>query len=442
MEDYDYVEKLGSGGYGEVWRVRIRATGVECALKRLTSFDGESAARFQREVRYLGGFDHQNVIKVWDSQLSEIPYFFTMPLYHTTLEEELEKGIAPERRAKVFESILQAVRYIHEQGCSHRDIKPSNVLMNSDDDIVLADFGLARLPNLETSRLTTSGDPQGSFAYAAPEQLRGLKEAGKPSDIFALGRVLYELYGGDVFGTQDLSQLSADIAVIVERCTRTVAAVRFPSIEQLLTTFRAVTDAHATDRARVQLHTLAGTLAAADSCSSEEAAKLGLLLAQVEKNPDEILKAMRILPGAAFKALEKSDFDLSRRLMRLYAHHVTSQQWGYDMLDDIVAVSVRAFEALQDTEMKAECINSVLMLATKQDRWSAFADLESMLDSVESLADRQYFASRMKGVVGWDKCRAVARRHLRVSKQPEPFRELFSPDTPEPKFKADGTREP
>ena len=91
--------------------------------------------------------------------------------------------------AKIGIQVAEALEYAHRQGTLHRDIKPANLLMDSRGTVWIADFGLAKLEDLDD--LTTSGDMVGTLRYMAPEQFEG--QADARSDVYGLGLTLYEL---------------------------------------------------------------------------------------------------------------------------------------------------------------------------------------------------------------------------------------------------------
>src|ERR1044071_2971862 len=192
---YREVAKLGSGGFGEVTSVRRVGEKTLLARKTLQLDDEAALKRFAREVRILSSLDHPNIVRVIDQQLEPEPYYYVMPLFDHSLASELGSLVGDEARiGTIFRAILDAMEYAHAQGVIHRDLKPENVLMNSDTDLVVSDFGLGRRINAATTRQTMSGIGMGTPWYMAPEQLYDFKNADQRSDIFSLGRILYELH--------------------------------------------------------------------------------------------------------------------------------------------------------------------------------------------------------------------------------------------------------
>jgi serine/threonine protein kinase len=200
---YELVEILGQGGMGTVWRARDRVLRRDVAIKEVR-FPGMLSARERevaveralREARAAAGINHPNVITVYDVvRQDERPWIVMEYLPCRSLGEIVtEEGpMRPERAASVGLALLKALRAAHRAGVQHRDVKPSNVLIRSDDQVVLTDFGIAAISG--DASLTRSGVLLGAPGYIAPERARG--EAGGPSaDLWSLGATLYAAVEG------------------------------------------------------------------------------------------------------------------------------------------------------------------------------------------------------------------------------------------------------
>ena len=208
------------------------------AVKQLTSTNAADIERFQREVRCLSQLDHPNIVRVVAKSLSFAPYWYAMPPYERSLFEEIEGGDIVSNHQRiytVFRSILDAIRFAHKQKVIHRDLKPENVLMNSDNDVVVSDFGLGRILDTASTRRTQTGEKMGSVFYCAPEQLLDSKRADIRSDIFSLGRMLYELYTGPLTtAVQDMTSVPSSAAMIIERATLRDPDRRYQSTDRML----------------------------------------------------------------------------------------------------------------------------------------------------------------------------------------------------------------
>jgi serine/threonine-protein kinase len=149
---------------------------------------------------------HPNILGILDS--GETPgtggagggqLWFTMPLVEgENLYERLqrERQLAPAEALRIATEVAGALAYAHEQGVVHRDIKPDNIMV-SGDQVLVADFGVARAVSEVQEKLTATGMTVGTPTYMSPEQASGDKMIDGRSDIFALGCVLYEMLAGE-----------------------------------------------------------------------------------------------------------------------------------------------------------------------------------------------------------------------------------------------------
>jgi serine/threonine protein kinase len=192
---YVLLSPLGAGGMGAVWRAVDRLTQEEVALKRLHSSIWQPASAELRlslshEFQALAALRHPGVITVRDYGFDQeqLPYF-TMEILPqarpiTTVGERLgENG-----RIQLLLQLLTTLIYVHRCGIIHRDLKPGNVLVDSQGNVKVLDFGLALTPG-------TAPLPSGTLAYMAPELLQG-GTATVASDLYAVGLMAYELLAG------------------------------------------------------------------------------------------------------------------------------------------------------------------------------------------------------------------------------------------------------
>ena len=181
----------------EVHRGRDRTLVRPVAIKLLRG-DGDkrSVARFEREAQVLARLQHPNIVTVFDVGADESDRFIVMELVEgPTLREVLNtKGrLEPHRAASIAGGIAAALAYAHAQDIVHRDVKPSNVLIAPEDQVKLADLGIAKL--LSAEPLTATTGVIGSAQYIAPEQARGDPVDGR-ADLYSLGCVLFEMLVG------------------------------------------------------------------------------------------------------------------------------------------------------------------------------------------------------------------------------------------------------
>jgi serine/threonine-protein kinase len=172
-------------------------------LKDDLAQDPKFIERFRREARSAAALSHPNVAGVFDyGEDDECSYIVMELAGGSDLARVLrEEGpLAPERSARIAGQIATALAHAHSMGVVHRDIKPANVLVDTNDDIKVTDFGIARATG--DSTLTATGSVLGTAHYLSPEQASGAP-VGPASDVYSLGIVLYEMLTGAVPFTGD-----------------------------------------------------------------------------------------------------------------------------------------------------------------------------------------------------------------------------------------------
>ncbi len=193
------MERIASGGMGEVFRARDTVLAREVAIKVLhRSLAGDQAFvdRFRTEARAAAGLSHTNIVAVFDWGSVEGIYYMVMEHVRGQSVRALlnhEGRLEPAQTADVVRQTLLALEHAHRQGIVHRDVKPENILVTTDGIVKVADFGLARA--YAEGRQTQAGTVTGTVQYLAPEQIRG-EPADPRSDLYSLGIVSYELLTG------------------------------------------------------------------------------------------------------------------------------------------------------------------------------------------------------------------------------------------------------
>jgi len=224
---YQLLEKLGSGGMGEVYKARDTRLNRFVAMKVLPagmSADPERRRRFIHEAQAASALNHPNIITIYDIvDDGGTQYMVVEFVDGKTLLELVPKGGLPVAQAIGYATqMADALSAAHAAGIIHRDIKPANVMVTSSGLVKVLDFGLAKLIEGVTrdhtgttataigAPLTIEGVVMGTVNYMSPEQAEGKKVTAR-SDIFSFGAVLYEMLTGRCAfrGSSALSTLSA-----------------------------------------------------------------------------------------------------------------------------------------------------------------------------------------------------------------------------------------
>jgi serine/threonine-protein kinase len=199
VSHYRVLERLGSGGMGEVYLAEDLRLGRKVALKLLPpelTRDAAAKSRLMHEARAASLLDHPHICTVYD--IEELPtgrLLLAMAYCEgETLKARLARGPLPAAEAVDLAcQVAEALAEAHARGIVHRDIKPANAMVTRSGRLKIVDFGLARLP--DATALTATGTTLGTPAYMAPEQVRG-EDADARADLWALGAVLYEMLAG------------------------------------------------------------------------------------------------------------------------------------------------------------------------------------------------------------------------------------------------------
>ena len=209
---YEVVSALGQGAMGAVYKavdpliertVAIKTIGLQLSKAERAEFE----ERFYREAKSAGRLNHANIVTIYDvGETEDIAYIAMEYVEGKSLRELLDSGVVlpTELIVRIAGRVANALHYAHENHVVHRDIKPANIMITSNRDVKIMDFGIAQIP---TGSRTQLGTVLGSPKYMAPEQVTGQPTDGR-TDIFALGVVLYEmLTGATPFNGDNLSAI-------------------------------------------------------------------------------------------------------------------------------------------------------------------------------------------------------------------------------------------
>jgi eukaryotic-like serine/threonine-protein kinase len=264
---YTLHEPVGQGGMGTVYRAFDRALGREVAVKVLRGdvADAEAAVRLEREARILARLEHPGIVPVHDvGTLGDGRVFYVMKLIRGQRLQEFARGAARSDVLRVVLRVCETVGFAHAHGVVHRDLKPSNIMVGAFGEVLVLDWGIARVVGVGRAReadlpeperppasapapagppvasWTPAGspaDPQtapgtvlGTPGFMAPEQAQGhpgLVDAR--TDVYGLGAILRAVVVGETAGREAPRTLAA----IWTRALSPDPASRYPSAADL-----------------------------------------------------------------------------------------------------------------------------------------------------------------------------------------------------------------
>jgi serine/threonine protein kinase len=198
---YQISEEIHSGVVSNLYKAVDTSQNQTVALKILKeeySYDNELVQRFEREAKVSKELAHPNIIKVYDIGCEDHRHYFTMqyitgPSLRRMIETEGRMSF--EKTGIIIKTACLALHHAHTKHVFHRDIKPSNIMIDDNGNIIILDFGIAKIMFL--ARLTRPGFLLGTPEYMSPEQIKGTLVDGR-TDLYSLGVVMYELLTGTV----------------------------------------------------------------------------------------------------------------------------------------------------------------------------------------------------------------------------------------------------
>lgn len=212
-----------SGGIGRIWLAHDHQLGREVAIKELlpeNANDDRTVARFLREARLTGQLEHPAIVPVYELASQADGHFYAMRFvrgrtlsaaahsYHRQRTAGRDAPLEFIALLTAFAAVCNAVAYAHARGVLHRDLKGDNVILGDFGEVIVLDWGLAKIlgqaddwetggtppPDDQDAGLTLQGDVIGTPAYMAPEQAEGRSnEIDQRTDVFGLGAILYEI---------------------------------------------------------------------------------------------------------------------------------------------------------------------------------------------------------------------------------------------------------
>ncbi len=198
---YQVIEELGKGGMGNIYKVLDKKINEKIALKLInleTASDPGTLERFSNELKLARKVAHRNICRMYDLSEEHGTHYITMEFVPG---EDLKNSIIrmgplnPGKAISIAKQLCKGLTEAHKSGVIHRDLKPQNIMIDSNGNARIMDFGIAR--TVKGEGLTADGVVIGTPEYMSPEQVEG-KDVDQRTDIYALGTILYEMLTGRV----------------------------------------------------------------------------------------------------------------------------------------------------------------------------------------------------------------------------------------------------
>jgi len=203
---YQLLEELGRGGMGTVYAAEDRELGRRVALKVLPAWDAgrasDAAQRLLQEARILAQLEHPGIVPIHDAGvLPDGRVFYAMKRVEGRRLDQVRQGASRFDLLRLFLKVCDPVAFAHSRQIIHRDLKPENVMVGAFGEVLVLDWGIAKLQiadcGLQIEKQTIAGTP----GYMAPEQAAG-KDVDARTDVYGLGGILYSLLVGRAPGVE------------------------------------------------------------------------------------------------------------------------------------------------------------------------------------------------------------------------------------------------
>ena len=254
-KQYINITYLDKGGMGQVFKAFDTVSNLEVAIKLIPILNQEEEELLLREINVSQEVSSKNLVKTYYTDKIEInnnEYFYIVQHFYQNgnLRKRIQRNIPYENCLKMFLDLLQGLKVLHSR-IIHRDLKPENILIDENDNLVITDFGLAKLIGEKTKTKSYKGS--GTIPYMSPECWLG-QENKVQMDIYSLGIIFYELLTGefpfngtteeewrnahlfDSFPNLDLKRegIPTKIKQIISKMTNKRANERYSNVEEII----------------------------------------------------------------------------------------------------------------------------------------------------------------------------------------------------------------
>lgn len=404
LGEYEIIDEIGRGGMGVVYHA-ISDTQDEVAIKVCGVGTEEGLRRFKREVRAISKIHHDNVMPIIFEDLENDPPYYVMPLAKESVNDILDELVKDHKRAlEIFLQICYGIQAAHLVGECHRDIKPQNALIMQDRRIVVSDFGLVKFFERDSTLLTKTEMWIGTEMYMAPEQFLpgGSRDANIRTDIYQLGKTLYQLYTGQYPAILSSDGIPANLWYIIQKATKQEPNERFSEVSELID---AINDYIASldpssnpqETFLIELRNVNDQLAAGMYNKEHVNRLIGILMLE-EETGTAFLNLFDKFPEKLLALYAKEYADLLLPLIQKYSsvvyNNVASKSFDYA---EVVASKMQIiYTSSENDELKAEALKSILLAAVILNRFRAMNTFNKIMVAIKK-DDEAFVVAKMLG---------------------------------------------
>lgn len=383
--DYTVINKIGEGGFGEVFTVE--KDGNYYALKICSMTEDEYIRRFKREIRLLESVTHENVISILDSDYTNTPPYFVMPLCQGSLSDK-NYGTNIEILLNDILQICNGLEALHSnpQQIIHRDIKPNNILVYN-RALKLSDLGLGKFEYRDSTPLTPSAIMMGTYGYAPPEfyLLGGTKNAKIPSDIYQLGKTIYCLLTKENPVYIDKDKVPNGLYYIIRKCTNERLIDRYQNIAELRLALIKHLDILTGKDSPLSLFDNLIKELHKRPVSKSDVYSLFIVLYEFKENADIFYSKVMSIPLGYFSHLNEGDLQTFLDVYNDVVMDLSDNGKLYWQDAETIAEQMqKVFNSTKNIEIRTNALKITLYFAATFNRYAAMDVFNSMLISVQS----------------------------------------------------------
>lgn len=394
---YVVIKEIDTGGMGVVYEVEHNEN--KYALKICKVNEEEDKKRFNREVRIMSSISHKNIIKILDSNLEYNPSYFVMPLCKCSLANKLNLFTNNYILIiKVMIEVCKGLKAIHEEKKVHRDLKPSNILIDNNNQILISDFGLSMFVERDSIILTAPNHYFGSEGYIPPEfyEMDGTKNATSQSDIFSVGKIMYNLATAQHPNSLDYDLLIPLFSRIVIKCTEVNLAKRYKDIDELLIDLKDCLKILTTNNPIEEINQLVNSISEdfeANKLNKQDCEELLNSLLQVKQNTEDYYLFLRKLSPIIWELLYKIDKDKTEILINEFCNkaieYFENNYYAFEEATRIANKMYLIFEFISSSKVKIKIMETILIVSILKNRFDAMDVFGTMLYKIQTVTDSQ-----------------------------------------------------